>query len=171
MPQPFLLLVAANLDLSGFLGWKWSLWHVSAWLVVQQSKYVFFLNLNVSINDMKSVWPVCITPQPCHSHIVCWWLPICPSWVFGLKMKFMACASLVGSIMKQRYLFPNLIWYYQLYEILMNCLNYTSAVAQPFLLLIAANWPHGENEGYGLCRLGWRYNGEKLYISWPYMLV
>ena len=28
-----------------------------------------------------------------------------------------------------------------------------------------------ENGGYGLCRLGKRYNGAKLYFSWPYMIV
>ena len=53
MPQPFLLLIAANLALAGFLGWKWSLWPVSTWLEVQRRKAVFSLTLHVSINDMK----------------------------------------------------------------------------------------------------------------------
>ena len=53
VPQPFLLLIAANLVLARFLGWKWSLWHVPAWLAVQRSKSVFFLTLYDSINDMK----------------------------------------------------------------------------------------------------------------------
>ena len=53
VPQPFLLLIAANLALAGFLGWKWSLWPVPAWLAVQRSKYVFFLILYDSINDMN----------------------------------------------------------------------------------------------------------------------
>ena len=51
MPQPFLLLIAANLTQDGFLGWKWSLWHVPAWLVVQRRKAAFFLTLYDSIND------------------------------------------------------------------------------------------------------------------------
>ena len=34
VPQPFLLLIAANLALAGFLGWKWSLWPMSTWLTV-----------------------------------------------------------------------------------------------------------------------------------------
>ena len=38
---------------AGFLGWKCSLWPVPAWLEVQRSKYVFFLSLYDSINDMK----------------------------------------------------------------------------------------------------------------------
>ena len=36
-------------------------------------------------------------------------------------------------------------------------------------------WPKldfwAENGAYGLCQFGWRYNGEKLYFSWPYMIV
>ena len=59
---------------AGFLGWKWSLWSVPTWLAVQQSKAVFYLNLNVIINDMKYFWTVCITPQPCHIHFCCWLL-------------------------------------------------------------------------------------------------
>ena len=78
VPQPILLLIAANLVLARFWGWKWSLWHVPAWLAVKRSKAVFFLTLNVSINDMKLFWTVCITPQPCHSHFCCWLLPIWP---------------------------------------------------------------------------------------------
>ena len=82
--QPFLLLIAANLALAGLLGWKLSFRHVPTCLAVQQSKYVFFLILYNSINDMKHFWTVCISPQPCHSHFCCWWLPIWPSWMFGL---------------------------------------------------------------------------------------
>ena len=77
MPQPFLLLIAANLAKTGFLGWKWSLWSVPAWLAVQRRKAVFFLVLYDSINDMKYFW---------------------------------------------------------------NCLHHTSAVPQPFLLLIATDF-------------------------------
>ena len=36
-------------------------------------------------------------------------------------------------------------------------------------------WPKldfwAENEAYGLCQLGWRYNWSNLYFSWPYMIV
>ena len=42
------------------------------------SKTVFFLTLHVSINDMKHFLTVCITPQPCHSSVCCWLLPILP---------------------------------------------------------------------------------------------
>ena len=53
MPQPFWLLIAANLALAGFLGQKWSLWSVPTWLELQQSKSVFFLTLYDSIIDIK----------------------------------------------------------------------------------------------------------------------
>ena len=36
-------------------------------------------------------------------------------------------------------------------------------------------WPYlddgAENGAYGLCPIGWRYNGEELYFSWPYMII
>ena len=62
-----------------------------------------------------------------------------PNWMFGLKMELMACAEMVGSTTEQRCLFTDIIWYYQWYETIKNCLNYTSAMTQPFLMLIAAN--------------------------------
>ena len=73
-----LLLIGANLALTGYLGRKLSLWPISAWLEVQQSKAVFFLTLYVRINDMKYFLNVCIISQPCHSHFCCWLLPIWP---------------------------------------------------------------------------------------------
>ena len=95
--------------------------------------------------------------------------------IFGLKTKLMACVELVGGTTEQSCIFPDLIWYYQWYETLMNCLHYTSAVPQPFLLLISANLALagclGLNGPYGLCRFGWRYNRAKLYFDWPYMIV
>ena len=78
MPQPFLLLIAANLAIAVYLGWKLSLWPVPAWLAVQRSKAVFFLTLYDSINDMKHFRTFFITPQPRHSHFCCWLLPIWP---------------------------------------------------------------------------------------------
>ena len=96
VPQPFLLLISANLALAGCLGWKWSLWPVSTWLEVQRSKAVFFLTSYDIINDMKYFLTVRITPQPCHSHCCCWLLPIWPELDFGAEMELMACADLVG---------------------------------------------------------------------------
>ena len=77
-PQPFLLLIPANLAQDGFLGWKWSLWPVLAWLAVQRITAVFFLTLYDIINNMKYFRNICITPQSCQSHFCCWLLPIWP---------------------------------------------------------------------------------------------
>ena len=112
VPQPFLLLIAANLALARFLGWKLSLWPVPTWFEVQWSKSVFFLIKYDSINYMKHLWTVCITTHPWHSHLCCWLLPIWPQ-----------------------------------------------------LDVWAKYW------AYGLCRLGWRYNGAKLSFSRYYMIV
>ena len=62
-----------------------------------------------------------------------------PSWIFGLNMELMACAIFVGGTTEQSCLFPYLICSYQWYQTILNFLHYTSAVPQPFLLLIAAN--------------------------------
>ena len=62
-----------------------------------------------------------------------------PSWIFGLKMELMTCASLVCSTSEQSCLFPFLTCYCQWCVILPKCLHRTSAVPHPFLLLIAAN--------------------------------
>ena len=112
VPQPYLLLIATNLAQAGFLGWKWSLWPVPDWFVVQRIKALFFLTLYNIINDIKYFLNVCITPQRCHSPFCCWLLPIWP------KLDFWA-----------------------------------------------------EHGAYGQFRLGWWYNGAKLYFSWPYMIV
>ena len=74
-----------------------------------------------------------------------------PSWIFWLEMDLMACAGFVRGETEQGYIFTDLIWYYQWYETLMNCLHHTSAVPQPFLLLIPAKLALA-----GL--LGWKWN-------------
>ena len=66
------------------------------------------------------------------------WCQFGPSLIFGLKMELMACADLVGGTKEKSFLLPDLILYYKCYETIPNCLNYTSAVPQPFLLLISA---------------------------------
>ena len=103
------------------------------------------------------------------------WFQFGPSWIFGLKMELMVCDGLVGGTTEQSYLFPDFIWWYQWYEILSNCLHYTSALPQPFLLLIGTNLTQAvfwaEHGAYVLYRLGWWYNRAKLYFSWHYMIV
>ena len=60
-------------------GLKWNLWPVPDWLAEQEIEDVFSLTLYVNINDMKYFRTVFITPQPYHSHICCWLLPIWPN--------------------------------------------------------------------------------------------
>ena len=62
-----------------------------------------------------------------------------PNSMFGLKIVLMACDGLVGGTREKSCILTNLICQYQIYETLLNCLNYTSAVPHPSLLLIAAN--------------------------------
>ena len=84
-----------------------------------------------------------------------------PTWLVVQRSKAVFFLTLYDSINDMKYL--------------RNFLHHTSAVSQPFLLLIAANlglagfW--AENWAYAMCRLSWRYNGAKLSFSWPYMLV
>ena len=78
VPQPFLLLIAANLDQAGCLGWKWSSWSVPAWLELQRSKSVFFWPYMILSMVLNTSETFLITPQPCHSHFCCWLLPIWP---------------------------------------------------------------------------------------------
>ena len=98
-----------------------------------------------------------------------------PSWISGVKIELMACSGLVGSTTDQSCIFTDLILNYQWYETLLKIFHHTSAVPQPFLLLIAPNL------ALAGC-LGWKwsswpvpaclkYNGKKLSFYWPYMIV
>ena len=54
-------------------------------------------------------------------------------------MGLMVCADLVCGTTEQSCHYHDIIWYYQLYEILWNFLNNTLDVPQPCLLVITAN--------------------------------
>ena len=62
-----------------------------------------------------------------------------PSWIFGLEMELMACAGLVGGTTEQICIFLTLYDSINDMKYVQNCLHHTSALPQPFLLLIAAN--------------------------------
>ena len=68
-----------------------------------------FLILYDSINDMKQLRNVFITPQLCHIHFCCLLLPICPKLDIWAEMKLMVCADLVGGTTEQSCLFTDLI--------------------------------------------------------------
>ena len=239
MSQPFGSLIAANLAQAWCLGWKWSLWPVPTWFVVQWSKAVFILILYDSISCMKHFRISASNLSRVTAILLVDCCQYGPSWMFGLKMELMACADLVGSTTEQSCIFTDIIWYYQGYETLPKNLHHNSAVPQPFLLFIAANLTYAgclgwrwslcpvpywlavqrskavfflilydsindmkqfwnvcikpqpchihyccwllpifpkldfwaENGNYGPCRLGWRYNVEKLHFTWSYMKV
>ena len=107
MPHPFLLLIAANLVLTVFLGWKWSLWPVPTWLELQRRKYFFSMTLYDTINYMKHFQNVCIIFTRATSIFVVDCCQFGPNWIFGLKMELMACSNLVGGTTEQSCLFPD----------------------------------------------------------------
>ena len=52
------------------------------WMVcsnrARKKQQLFFLSLHDSINYIKHFQTLCTTPHPCHSHFICWLLPIWP---------------------------------------------------------------------------------------------
>ena len=98
-----------------------------------------------------------------------------PSSISGLKMELMDFADLVGSTTEQ-ICFP-LALYDSINE--MKLFRNVCITPQPcishFCCWLLQIWPYldfwAENGAYGLCRLGWRYNGENMYFSWSYMIV
>ena len=98
-----------------------------------------------------------------------------PSWMFGLKMELMACANLVGGIKEQICIFLTL------YDSMNDMQHFWTVCIRPqpchihFCCWLLPMWPKldfwAENGAYGLCRLGWRYIGAKLYFPWHYMIV
>ena len=134
-PQPchsHLFLIAANLALIGFLGWKWSLWLVPTRLALQRMKVVYFLILYDSINDMKIFWNDWLHLCRATSMFVvafCLFVPTCILW---LKMELIACLNFVHGKIEQSCIFPNRIWYYQWYETIPKCLHHNPAVPQKF---------------------------------------
>ena len=159
LPQPFLLLIATNLALAGWLGWKWSLQPAPTWLAVQRSKAVFSMIFYDSMNDIKHFRTICITPQPCHSHFSVGCCQFGPNWMFGLKMELMACAY--DSFNGIKYLLP-------------VCIT-PMACHSNFCCWLLPIWPQldfwDKNGAYGLFRLGWRYNRAKLSFYFPYMIL
>ena len=111
VPQPFLLLIAANLAQAGCLGWKWSLRPVPAWLTVQRSKAVFFWPYMI----LSMIWNTSqLSPAELSRATAIFVVGGCqidPSGMLGLKMELMACADLVGGTTEQRCIFTELTCY------------------------------------------------------------
>ena len=161
---------------SWIFGLKMELMPYAGLFVVQRSKAVFFLTLYDSINDMKLFQTVCITPQPCHSHFFCLLLPIWP------KLNFWAENGAYGlCLLGWRYRGAKLsfYWPYMIVSMIWNTSETVCITPQPchshFCRWLLPIWPKlefwAENGAYGLCRIGWWYNGAKIYLTWPYMIV
>ena len=142
MPQLFLLLIAANLVLAGFLGRKWSLWPVPAWLVVKRSKAVFSLTLYDSINDMKYWRTLSITSQPCHSNFCCWLLQICPMLFFWVEIGAYGLCRLGWCYNRAKMSFS---WPYMIEPMIWNTFKTVSTTPQPchshFCCWLLPIWP------------------------------
>ena len=99
-----------------------------------------------------------------------------PSWIFGLKMELMACADLVGGTTEQRCIFPDLIWYYQWYEIHLKL--YASQLSLATSIFVVDCCKFGPSRIFGLkmelmpCAglVGGTIEHDCIF-SWPYMLV
>ena len=70
-------------------------------------------------------------------------------------------------------------WPYMIVSMILNTSETVSITPQPshshFCCWLVPIWTKldswAENGAYGLCQLGWWYNGAKLSFSWPYMIV
>ena len=141
-----LLLIATQFALFGFLGWKWSSWplHMIVSMIWNTSElYTLHLRRATAI---------------CFVGCCFYWLYMIVSMILNtseLSASNFSPAENGAKSLRQvgwRYnraklslfwpyiiFLPHLIWYYKSYETLRNCLHYTSAVPQPFLLFIAAD--------------------------------
>ena len=176
MPQSFLLLIATNLALTGFLGCKWSLWPVTTWLAVQRSKAIFFLTLYNIINDMKLFQNVLIAPQPCHSHFCSCLLPI---WAYAECLGWKWSSWPVPTWLAVQWSIA--VFSLNLYDSINDMTQFWNVCITPepchsyfcwWLLPVCLKldfWT--ENGAYCLCRLGWSYNRSNLYFSRSYMIV
>ena len=79
------------------------------WLAVQRGKYLFFVILYDSINNMKhfELSESHLRRATAMSVVDC--CQFGPNWMFGLKMGLMACDNLFGGTTDQICIFPDLI--------------------------------------------------------------
>ena len=97
------------------------------------------------------------------------------NWMFGLKWSLWPVPTWLVVQWRKSVFLRTL--YYSIND--MKHFQIVCIIPQPchshfcrWLLII---WPYldfwAENGAYGLCQLGWRYNGENLYFSWSYMII
>ena len=126
---------------------------------------------------MKFFQNVCITPQPCHSHF---WLLVAANlaqtWFLGWKWSLWSVMTWLAVQLSKA------VFYLILYDIFNDMKLFRNVCIAPqachshfcFCWLLPI-WPKldfwAENGAYGLCRLGWRYNGENMYFYWHNMTL
>ena len=133
---------------------------------IEKECSIIFLKMNLyeNINDMKHFWTVCIIPQPCHSHFCCWFLPIWPKMDVWAENGAYGMCRLGWRYNGVKLSFP---WNYILLSMIWNTselsalhLRRVTAIFIVDCCQFSPSWiSWAENKAYGLCRLGWRYNG------------
>ena len=135
-----------------------------------------FLTLYDSINDMKFLRTVAITPQPCHSHFCCWLLPIWP------KLDFWAENGAYGLCrLGWRYNVAKLYfhWPYMIVSMIWNTSEISALHLRPATAIsvvgccqFALNWMFGLKMELIACAglVGGTTEQRYLYY-WPYMIV
>ena len=99
-----------------------------------------------------------------------------PSWIFGLKMELMVCASLVGST---TYKFLYFSWYYMIVSMIWNNselsashLIHATAIFVVDCCQFGPSWMFGlKMELMACANLVGGTTEKKQYFSWPYMIV
>ena len=172
VPQPFLLLIPANLAQTGCLGWKSSLRPAPAWLAVQRSIAVLLLTLYDSINDMK-YFRNCLhhTSAVSQPFVLLISANLAQAWCLGWKWSLWPVPTWFAI---QR---SKAVFFLVIYDSINDMKQFRNVCITPlpchshFCCWLLSIWPKldfwAENGAYGMCRLGWRYNGSKLYFSWP----
>ena len=110
---------------------------------------------------------VCITPQPCHSHFCCWFLPIWPKLDVSAENGAYGLCRIGWRYNRAKLYFS---WPYMIVSMIWNNYETVCITPQPchshFCCWLLPIWPYlyfcAENGAYGLGRLGWRYNGENM---------
>ena len=175
MPKPFLLLIAANLDLAWCWGWKLSLRPVLAWLAAQQSKNCTFTEL-IWKYQWYEILPTCLHhTQPHHSHFCCWLLPIwaklyfwAENWAHGLCQigHWYNRGDLSSS---WPFIIVSMIW--NTSELSASHLSHPTAIFVVDACQFGPRWMFGWKWSLLPVSTWLELQRTKLYLPWPYMIV
>ena len=98
-----------------------------------------------------------------------------PSWMFGLKWSWWLVPTWLEVQRSKAVFFLTLYNIINDMKYFRNCLHHTSADHSHFCCWLLPIWPKldvsAENGAYSLCQIGWWYNRQNIYFSWPYMII